>query len=84
MNLDFIEDSKLEVLYFHFIITKFLITKSLIFSPSEKFWGVQLCANNVFMAAKAAQVLHEIGVDYDFVDLNLGCPLDPIYRMVKA
>jgi hypothetical protein len=44
---------------------------------------VQLCANNVFSAAKAAQVLLDVGVDYDFVDLNLGCPLEPIFRMVN-
>jgi len=48
--------------------------------PSEKIWGVQLCANNVFIAAKASQVLDDVGIDYDFVDLNMGCPLEPIFR----
>jgi tRNA-dihydrouridine synthase len=51
-------------------------------SPSEKMWGVQLCANNGILAAKAAHAMAECGIDYDFVDLNMGCPLDAIYRQV--
>jgi len=47
--------------------------------PCEKVWGVQLCAKNGFSAAKAAHVLAECGIDYDFIDLNSGCPLDAIY-----
>jgi len=52
------------------------------FSPCEKIWGVQLCANNANLAAKACHILDKVGVEYDFVDLNMGCPLDPIYRQV--
>jgi len=43
-------------------------------------WGVQLCSSNGNLAAKAAHALAESGIDYDFVDLNMGCPLDAIYR----
>ncbi|ODM97729.1 tRNA-dihydrouridine(47) synthase [NAD(P)(+)]-like [Orchesella cincta] len=48
--------------------------------PSEKIWGVQLCSNNGFIAGKAAHLLAECGIEYDFVDLNMGCPIDSIYR----
>ncbi|CAL8122763.1 unnamed protein product [Orchesella dallaii] len=48
--------------------------------PSEKIWGVQLCSNNGFLAAKAAYLLANCGIEYDFVDLNMGCPLEGIYR----
>lgn len=43
---------------------------------------MQLCSNNGFIAAKAAHVLQDCGIDYDFVDLNMGCPIDAIYRQV--
>ncbi|CAG7817413.1 unnamed protein product, partial [Allacma fusca] len=47
--------------------------------PSEKIWGVQLCASSGVIAAKAAKVLADVGIDYDFIDLNMGCPLEPIF-----
>ncbi|KYN00168.1 PREDICTED: tRNA-dihydrouridine(47) synthase [NAD(P)(+)]-like [Cyphomyrmex costatus] len=46
---------------------------------SEDIFGVQLCGNNPGVLARCAQLLnHEIDVDY--IDLNLGCPIDLIYR----
>ncbi|VEN47537.1 unnamed protein product [Callosobruchus maculatus] len=46
---------------------------------SEDLFGVQLCANNSFLLAKCGQLLqHEI--DVDFVDLNMGCPIDLVYK----
>lgn len=46
---------------------------------SENVFGVQLCGNNPGVLTRCAQLLsHEINVDY--IDLNLGCPIDLIYR----
>lgn len=46
---------------------------------SEDIFGVQLCGNNPGVLTRCAQLLnHEISVDY--IDLNLGCPIDLIYR----
>ncbi|XP_032670743.1 tRNA-dihydrouridine(47) synthase [NAD(P)(+)]-like [Odontomachus brunneus] len=45
----------------------------------EDLFGVQLCGNNPGVLTRCAQLLNrEIGVDY--IDLNLGCPIDLIYR----
>ncbi|RLU21635.1 hypothetical protein DMN91_006010 [Ooceraea biroi] len=46
---------------------------------SEDIFGVQLCGNNPGVLTRCAQLLsREINVDY--IDLNLGCPIDLIYR----
>lgn len=68
--------------FFLIIINAFHCIFNLFSSPSEKLWGVQLCASNGAVCAKAAHTLMECGIEYDFVDLNMGCPLDPIYRQV--
>lgn len=46
---------------------------------TEDIFGVQVCGNNPYMLAKSAQVLQE-NVDMDFLDLNLGCPIDQICK----
>lgn len=46
---------------------------------SEKVFGVQLCANNPHLLTKCAQLL-ENEAEIDFVDLNLGCPIELVYR----
>jgi len=46
---------------------------------TEDIFGVQVCGNNPYMLSKSAQVLQE-NVDMDFLDLNLGCPIDQIYK----
>lgn len=46
---------------------------------SEDVFGVQICGNNVKILTYAAQVLAE-NIDIDFVDLNIGCPIDLIYK----
>ncbi len=48
--------------------------------PSEKIFGVQLAANRVSDACKAAQLIEECS-SADFVDLNCGCPIDVITNM---
>lgn len=46
---------------------------------SEDIFGVQLCANNPHLLTKCAQLL-EREAEIDFVDLNLGCPIELVYR----
>ncbi|XP_052854363.1 tRNA-dihydrouridine(47) synthase [NAD(P)(+)]-like [Drosophila gunungcola] len=46
---------------------------------SEDVFGVQLCGNNPNMINQAAQVIHETA-QVDFIDLNIGCPIDLIYQ----
>lgn len=45
---------------------------------SEDVFGVQLCGNNPQLVTFASQVLKE-NCNIDFVDLNLGCPIELIY-----
>lgn len=46
---------------------------------SEDIFGVQLCGNNADLISYATQVLNE-NCDIDFFDLNIGCPIDLIYK----
>ncbi|XP_078044413.1 dihydrouridine synthase 3 [Augochlora pura] len=46
---------------------------------SEDIFGVQLCGNNPGVLTRCAQLLNK-EIDVDFIDLNLGCPIDLIYR----
>ncbi|XP_017056715.1 tRNA-dihydrouridine(47) synthase [NAD(P)(+)]-like [Drosophila ficusphila] len=46
---------------------------------SEDVFGVQLCGNNPNMLNQAAQVIHETA-QVDYIDLNIGCPIDLIYQ----
>ncbi|XP_053602813.1 tRNA-dihydrouridine(47) synthase [NAD(P)(+)]-like [Plodia interpunctella] len=46
---------------------------------SEDLFGAQICGNNVYMITKVAQLLQE-NTELDFIDLNLGCPIDLIYK----
>lgn len=47
--------------------------------PTEKLFGAQLCGANVHVLTKASQAVEEIA-DVDFIDINLGCPIDLIYK----
>lgn len=46
---------------------------------SEDIFGVQICGNNAYTITKVAQLLEE-NCKVDFVNLNLGCPIDFIYK----
>ncbi|KAI8820524.1 zinc finger dihydrouridine synthase [Fimicolochytrium jonesii] len=48
---------------------------------SEDIFGVQIAGNSVQIITKACEVLKDSGMEIDFVDLNLGCPVDAITRM---
>lgn len=45
---------------------------------SEDIFGVQLCGNNADLITYASQLLSE-NCNVDFIDLNIGCPIDLIY-----
>jgi len=47
--------------------------------PSEDVFGVQLCGSNVNVMARAAELLSQT-IDVDFIDLNIGCPIDMVFR----
>lgn len=46
---------------------------------SEDLFGAQICGNNVYALTKVAQLLQE-NTELDFIDLNMGCPIDLIYK----
>uniref|UniRef100_A0A336L797 tRNA-dihydrouridine(47) synthase [NAD(P)(+)] n=1 Tax=Culicoides sonorensis TaxID=179676 RepID=A0A336L797_CULSO len=46
---------------------------------SEDFFGIQICGHSYKILTYACQVLAE-EADFDFIDLNCGCPIDLIYR----
>ncbi|XP_076270590.1 dihydrouridine synthase 3 isoform X1 [Rhynchophorus ferrugineus] len=46
---------------------------------SEDVFGVQLCANNPHLLTKCGQLLQQ-ECDIDFIDLNLGCPIDLVFK----
>lgn len=46
---------------------------------TEDLFGAQICGNNVYLITKVAQLLQE-NTELDFIDLNLGCPIDLIYK----
>ncbi|ORX49933.1 FMN-linked oxidoreductase [Hesseltinella vesiculosa] len=46
---------------------------------SEDIFGIQLAGGNVGQVAEACELLNET-VQADFVDLNMGCPIDLIYN----
>lgn len=46
---------------------------------SEDIFGVQLCGNNPNIIAQTAQLMQET-TKVDFLDLNIGCPIDLIYH----
>lgn len=46
---------------------------------SEDFFGVQVCGCSPPQMARVAQLLEQ-QIDCDFVDINMGCPIDLIYK----
>ncbi|KAH8305536.1 hypothetical protein KR018_008910, partial [Drosophila ironensis] len=46
---------------------------------SEDVFGVQLCGNNPNIISQAAQLVEETA-QVDYIDLNIGCPIDLIYQ----
>ncbi|KAI9278071.1 hypothetical protein BY458DRAFT_565654, partial [Sporodiniella umbellata] len=46
---------------------------------SEDIFGIQICGSKVEQVTKAAEVLNT-EVDVDFIDLNMGCPIDLVFK----
>ena len=46
---------------------------------TEDIFGVQLCANNPHLLTRCGQLLQQ-EADIDFIDLNLGCPIELVYK----
>ncbi|KAK6635432.1 hypothetical protein RUM44_000683 [Polyplax serrata] len=46
---------------------------------SEDLFGIQLCGNNPYLMTKCAQLLEET-TEIDYIDINLGCPIDLVYQ----
>ncbi|KAL1490277.1 hypothetical protein ABEB36_012998 [Hypothenemus hampei] len=46
---------------------------------TEDIFGVQLCANNPYLLTKCGLLLDK-QCDIDFVDVNLGCPIDWVFK----
>lgn len=46
---------------------------------TEDLFGVQLCANSPHLLTRCGQVLQQ-EANIDFIDLNLGCPIELVYR----
>lgn len=46
---------------------------------SEDIFGVQICGHKATLCSYAAQLINE-NFNVDFVDLNIGCPIDLIYQ----
>ncbi|XP_053202050.1 tRNA-dihydrouridine(47) synthase [NAD(P)(+)]-like [Panonychus citri] len=46
---------------------------------SESIFGVQLCGNNSEVITKASQLITE-QCSVDFIDINMGCPIDCVYQ----
>ncbi|KAI9315389.1 hypothetical protein BX666DRAFT_1962279 [Dichotomocladium elegans] len=46
---------------------------------SEDIFGIQICGSKVEQVVKACEVINT-EIDVDFVDLNMGCPIDLIFN----
>ncbi|KAI7893639.1 uncharacterized protein EV154DRAFT_138439 [Mucor mucedo] len=46
---------------------------------SEDIFGIQICGSKVEQVTKACEVLNQ-EADVDFIDLNMGCPIDLVFK----
>ncbi|KAL5252900.1 hypothetical protein ACHWQZ_G015609 [Mnemiopsis leidyi] len=46
---------------------------------TEDVFGVQICGNNPVMTAKTCELINS-ECDVDFIDLNVGCPIDLVFN----
>ena len=68
-----------EMAYAHKVVRGERIERALLRRhPSEKFFGVQLAGKKPEVMAEAARIAEQAGAD--FVDINLGCPIDDATR----
>lgn len=50
---------------------------------SEDIFGIQICGSKVDQVTKACEVLNK-EADVDFIDLNMGCPIDLVFKQVRC
>lgn len=50
---------------------------------SEDIFGVQICGAFANSMSRCTQVLCDT-CDIDFIDINLGCPIDMVFNMVSV
>ncbi|TPX63596.1 hypothetical protein SpCBS45565_g06510 [Spizellomyces sp. 'palustris'] len=48
---------------------------------SEDIFGVQIAGNSVQTIVRCCEAIKQSGIELDFVDLNLGCPVDSITKI---
>jgi tRNA-dihydrouridine synthase 3 len=48
--------------------------------PDEDFYGCQLAGGNPRVLSRTCELLEREGREFDFVDLNMGCPLDMVCK----
>ena len=48
--------------------------------PMEDFFGIQIAAPNMSMVATLADAFETMETQFDFLDLNCGCPIDVVCR----
>ncbi|ETN98311.1 hypothetical protein RFI_39199, partial [Reticulomyxa filosa] len=48
---------------------------------SEDLFGIQIASGYVDNTCYALETMEKFGVSYDFIDLNVGCPLEEICAM---
>ncbi|KAJ3223315.1 tRNA-dihydrouridine(47) synthase [NAD(P)(+)]-like protein [Clydaea vesicula] len=46
---------------------------------SETFFGLQICGNDALLLSKTCDLIND-NLELDFVDLNLGCPIDSVVK----
>jgi len=47
---------------------------------SEDVFGVQVCGSSPHQMSRVAQLIGDQHIDVDFVDINLGCPIDLVFN----
>ena len=46
----------------------------------EDIFGIQVCGCQPHQMGRVAQLVEDGHIDVDFVDINLGCPIDMVYK----
>lgn len=47
---------------------------------SEDLFGIQICGSNPHQMGRVAQLVNDGHIDCDFVDINMGCPIDMVFN----
>ena len=47
---------------------------------SEDVFGIQICGSSPHQMGRVAQLVQDGHIDCDFVDINMGCPIDLVFN----